>query len=144
MYGVPVIATDVGGLAAQAPAGSRVVADDDELAAAMAEAAGLSLGTASAVAADVPSEQAAIQRLIRERADDGGREPLEADRLHQTPRASTDSARPGVPQVKRFIARVTAWQVEPVAEHLDEVIQRLRTDLRTLEQRIADLERPPD
>ncbi|MCO8127520.1 glycosyltransferase family 4 protein [Acidimicrobiia bacterium EGI L10123] len=141
IYDVPVIATDVGGLAAQAPAGSRVVADDDALAAAMAEVAGLALGAETARdAADVPREQAAIQRLIRERADDGGRAPLEADRLHHTPRASTDSARPGIPQVKRLIARVTAWQVEPVAGHLDEVIDRLRTDLRHLEERIADLE----
>ena len=145
IYGVPVIATDVGGLAAQAPAGSRVVADDDALAAAMAEIAGLQLGTASTVeAADVPREQAAIQRLIRERADDGGRAPLEADRLHQTPRASTDSARPGVPQVKRAIARVTSWQLEPVAGHLDEVIERLRTDLHRLDERIDDVERPDD
>jgi glycosyltransferase involved in cell wall biosynthesis len=145
IYGVPVIATDVGGLAAQAPAGSRVVADDDALAMAMAEVAGLSLGDASpADAPDVPREQAAIQRLIRARADDGGRPPLEADRLHHTPRASTESARPGVPQVKRLIARVTAWQVEPVAGHLDEVIDRLRTDLHALEHRIADLEQHPD
>lgn len=140
IYGVPVIATDVGGLAAQAPAGSRVVADDDALAAAMAEIAGLQLGAGSSVETEVPSEQAAIQRLIRERADDGGRAPLEADRLHQTPRASTDSARPGVPQVKRLIARVTAWQLEPIAGHLDEVIERLRTDLRRLDERVADLE----
>ncbi|MFP5578682.1 MAG: glycosyltransferase family 4 protein [Acidimicrobiia bacterium] len=141
IYGVPVIATDVGGLAAQAPPGSRVVADDDALAAAMAEVAGLALGTPSTVDAHVPSEQAAIQRLIRERADVGGRAPLEADRLHQTPRASTDSARPGVPQVKRLIARVTAWQLEPVAGHLDEVIERLRTDLHTIEERLERLER---
>ncbi|HAS11673.1 MAG TPA: hypothetical protein DCS55_14345, partial [Acidimicrobiaceae bacterium] len=73
-------------------------------------------------------------------ADDGGRAPLQADRLHHTPRASTESARPGIPQVKRLIARVTAWQVEPVAGHLDEVIDRLRTDLRRLDERIADLE----
>jgi glycosyltransferase involved in cell wall biosynthesis len=140
IYGVPVVATDVGGLAAQAPAGSRVVGDDDALAAAMADIAGLQLGAGSTVETEVPSEQAAIQRLIRERADDGRRAPLEADRLHQTPRASTDSARPGVPQVKRLIARVTAWQLEPVAGHLDEVIERLRTDLRRLDERVADLE----
>jgi glycosyltransferase involved in cell wall biosynthesis len=140
IYGVPVIATDVGGLAAQAPAGSRVVADDDGLAAAMADVAGLQLGAGSTVGTEVPREQAAIQRLIRQRADDGGRAPLEADRLHQTPRASTDSARPGVPQVKRLIARVTGWQIEPVAGHLDEVVERLRTDLRRLDERVADLE----
>lgn len=145
IYDVPVIATDVGGLAAQAPAGSRVVADDDALAAAMAEVAGLTLGAETARdAADVPREQAAIQRLIRERADEGGRAPLQADRLHHTPRASTESARPGIPQVKRLIARVTAWQVEPVAGHLDEVIDRLRADLRRLDERIADLERHHD
>lgn len=141
IYGVPVIATDVGGLAAQAPAGSRVVADDDALAEAMAEVAGLSLGAGSTRdVTEVPREQAAIQRLIRERADDGGRAPLEADRLHHTPRASTDSARPGVPQAKRLIARITAWQVEPVAGHLDEVIDRLRTDLRRLDERVEHLE----
>jgi hypothetical protein len=46
-----------------------------------------------------------------------------------------------VPQVKRLIARVTAWQLEPVAGHLDEVIERLRTDLHTIEERLERLER---
>jgi glycosyltransferase involved in cell wall biosynthesis len=140
IYDVPVIASDVGGLAAQAPAGSRVVADDDALAQAMAEVAGVALGTGSTTTAEVPREQAAIQDLIRQRADDGGRTPLEADHLHHTPRASTESARPGVPQVKRLIARVTAWQVEPVANHVDEVIDRLRMDLHRLDERLSDLE----
>lgn len=144
IYGVPVIATDVGGLAAQAPAGSRVVADDEALAAAMAEVAGLQLGDRSVAETTVPREQAAIQELIRARADDGSRAPLEADRLHQTPRASTDSARPGVPQVKRLIARVTGWQLAPVAEHLDEVIDRLRADLHRLDERIDDVEQRDD
>lgn len=140
IYDVPVIATDVGGLADQAAAGSRVVADDEELAKAMAEAAGLSLRAGPAAVDEVPRDQAAIQSLIRRRARDDGRTVLAVDRLSHTPRGATESARPGAAQLKRVIWRLTTWQVDPVAGHLDDVLDRLREDLHRIDERLAALE----
>lgn len=144
IYGVPVIATDVGGLADQAAPGSRVVADDAELAEAMAEAAGVNLRPGAAPVDEVPRDQDAIQRLIRQRADDGGRALLASDRLPGTPRGAITSVRPGVSQVKKLISRLTTWQVEPVASHLDVVTERMREDLHDLDDRLAALEHRSD
>lgn len=144
IYDVPVIATDVGGLADQAPPGSQVVADDDALARAMADIAGLAVRPGTAALDEVPADQQAIQALVRRRADDRGRATLATDRLPGTPRGSLDSARPGVSQVKRLISRFTTWQIEPVAGHLDDVVDRLREDLHRIDERLDALEQRLD
>lgn len=141
LYGIGVIATDVGGLADQAPAGSVIVADDDALADAMAAAAGTSVRAGSGAAEAVPTERDAIQALIRARAGDEDGPVLASEELADTPRGVVESPRPGVTRVKRLVSLLTNWQIEPVAAHLDETIDRLRDDLRTLQDRIDELER---
>lgn len=145
LYDVPVIATDVGGLADQAHPGSTIVADDDELATAMAEACG---GTVSGTAAPFDDDEdlhgrADLEAAMARRAGTvpEGTRP-ETVGLGRVPRPAVDSARPGVPQVKRLISRVTSWQLDPVVRHVDDLTAKASHDFSELARRLDDLENP--
>ncbi len=54
--------------------------------------------------------------------------------LTSVPRAEAASARPGVSQVKQAVQRLTSWQVDPIARHVDElqaVVVQTVLDLET-------------
>ncbi|MEM9561203.1 MAG: glycosyltransferase family 4 protein [Actinomycetota bacterium] len=85
-------------------------------------------------------DRADLQRQIAERArttviGGAGVEPDDRDRravdgllaLGPPPRVEPVSARPGVAPVKRAIARLTNWRIDPVAERL-EALQRATTE----------------
>jgi glycosyltransferase involved in cell wall biosynthesis len=157
----PVIATDVGGLGHQAEGRSAtLVADDRGLHVAMWAVAGLTRADADpnpvrpwpAPGPDLWSE---VQAEVRERAagrrggalaldGDGERGPAGAltsglARRGTTPRPDPSSDRIAASLLKRAIAKLTSWQQEPVAQHvdalrmdvveaLDQVERRLRAD----------------
>ncbi len=143
VYGVPVVVTDVGGLADQAAglAHATVVADDDALAAAMAAACGAEVAPAEQADLDpVPTGRAAIQARIDAVAAPDATPALAVPALGPTPRAPAVSTKPGVGLVKKVLARLTGWQVDPVAVHVDEVVDALQRDVARLEARLAELE----
>lgn len=88
----------------------------------------------------VEPDRTLIQKQIRHRAELGRNDttnradrdrvfrppsttsPLgELSAMHGVPRAPVSSARPGVSQVKNVVQRLTAWQVDPIAHHVDEL-----------------------
>lgn len=125
LFGTPVIATRVGGLADQAVDGTVLVGDDVELAAAMAAAAGIELDLDTGT---IPRNRSEIEALIRRRAGVRSPDPGEASasepfgHVAHAVLGRADSIRPGVKQVKRLIQRATAWQVEPIAESVNALI----------------------
>jgi glycosyltransferase involved in cell wall biosynthesis len=169
LYGRPVIATRVGGLAEQA--GDRLVTfvdDDAGLAAAMRTAVGVS-GTTDEPAWDLDGENlfTAVQTQVRERARRtrggdvpftggtpgapapgpaaaparaGGAGTLPVRRLPGYARPPATSLRPGVSQVKRSIRRLISWEIEPVIHHQQLLQQAVAASVDTLEQRVAALE----
>lgn len=83
-------------------------------------------------------DRAAVQRQITERARAtavGRVGPVEGDRravdgllsLGPLPRPEPTSARPGVAPLKRTIARLTGWRIDPLADRLEE-LQRATTE----------------
>ncbi|MCB0971942.1 MAG: glycosyltransferase family 4 protein, partial [Acidimicrobiales bacterium] len=141
LYGRPVIATRVGGLADQIGEhpGNVVVDDNAGLAAAMAAAAGADRsGTATAAwRFDGPVDRDAVMTEIARRAaaqrgtkvgrprSSAIRSTRPADhvatplrRLRPAPPPPATSARPGVSTLKRLIRRVIAWEVDPLREQL--------------------------
>lgn len=127
LYGRPVIASNVGGLGEQA-AGTTVLVDDDrELAEAMRRLAGVAEPGPVAAPAPWPPERDAVMAEIRARA--ARRRPVTGPggpvrvpsprsaplrRLRPLAPAPPISARPGVTTLKRLVARLTAWQLDPV------------------------------
>ena len=125
LFDLPVIVSRVGGLADQSKEGTVVVEDDDQLAEAMAAAAGTTLAPIDAGLPAV-SDRAGLESLIRRRAGTQiGEEPAgPSDHLRRVGHAvlgQAASARPGVRHVKRLIQRATAWQVEPTAVTVNEL-----------------------
>jgi len=145
LLGTPTIVTAVGGLGQQAAAGSVVVHDDDELAAAMADAAGATLRPAvrdevigrdalqARIAAAVLPAVPALGAVDRDR-------PLAVRRLSATPRPEARSANPVNARLKRVVQRLVRWMVEPVAEHLDLTVRSVSADLEALDHRLRALE----
>ncbi len=156
ILGTPAIVTAVGGLGQQVHVGGTVVADDDELAAAMAVAAGATLRPAVSTA--MPT-RAQIQERIsgtsmpaagratstgartgaRSRPAGAGRS-LAVRRLASTPRAEPRSANPVNAQLKKVVHRLARWMVEPIAEHLDGTIRAVSADIEDLDRRVTELE----
>ncbi len=146
LYGRPVIATRVGGLADQLAdmAGAAIVDDNASLAAAMRRAAmGEGDGAphsgssgASGWLFDGPADQAAVLEEVRTRAAAARGAPLVAGgpsrhplagsaspstplrRLRPSPHPEPVSARPGVTMVKKVIRRLIAWEIDPLREQL--------------------------
>lgn len=139
LYGRPVIATRVGGLADQLGEhpGNVVVDDNAGLAAAMAAAVGTEAGgrRAATWSFDGPVDRATVMAEIERRAAaqrgvkvsprreaaagrpaDHVATPLR--RLRPVPPPPATSARPGVSTIKRLVRRVIAWEVDPLREQM--------------------------
>lgn len=127
LYGRPVIATNVGGLGEQAVGTTILVDDDRELAEAMRRLAGVAESAAVGASIPWPSEREAVAAEIRARAArrrpvTGPGAPVEVPsprsaplrRLRPLAPAPPISARPGVTALKRLVARLTAWQLDPI------------------------------
>lgn len=139
LLGTPAIVTRVGGLADQAPEGTRVVDDDDELVVALQEAAPGAAGPRAERVAPAPAEEGwgvelgaldrdAVQERVRTRAarlaaEDGARAPV-GERSAALRALGTvalpppTSARPGVAPVKRLVGRLVGWQTGSLAEQV--------------------------
>lgn len=167
LYGRPVIATRVGGLADQIGevAGNVVVDDNAGLAAAMAAAVGAS-GPATAASTwefDGPIDRATVMAEVQRRAaaqrgikvvtassSQPGAIPTHVAtplrRLRQVPPPPATSARPGVSTVKRLIRRVIAWEVDPLREQLVDLqraaTQAAETTDARLDEVAEDLDHP--
>lgn len=134
LYERPVIVTRVGGLAGQARPDAVVVDDDDELADAMREAAGLA-GAPKRCGWPLEGsrpDREGIMEEVRSRAADlrgSAHPPIEASpraraslalrRVPHLSRPAPTSNRPGVSLVKRLQQRLTAWQIDPLVHHLN-------------------------
>jgi hypothetical protein len=147
LYGRPVIATRVGGLADQIGehAANVVVDDNAGLARAMAAAVGADASTSAPASTwefDGPIERRSVQAEVQRRAaaqrgirvkgvpSAAGDTPrgragavpehvaTPLRRLRAVPPPPATSARPGVSTVKRLIRRVIAWEVDPLREQL--------------------------
>jgi glycosyltransferase involved in cell wall biosynthesis len=137
LFDRPVIAARVGGLAAQAPAGTVLVDDDDELRDAM-WAAGVGAvddqpeeRSPWPVRPDGTADPAEIARAIAQRAHRRGgasdrpvavgvhdRPPLSERALLQPPRASGGLA---ARVVKKLVRRLTAWEIDPLVHRINEL-----------------------
>jgi hypothetical protein len=165
LYGRPVIATAVGGLAdqlAQQP-DATVVPDTAGLAAAMAARVGATaaerpattwtfegLVDREAVQAEV-KRRAAAQRGIKVRTGPAaGAAPRSSAgvpehvatplrRLRQVPPPPATSARPGVSTIKRLIRRVIAWEVEPLREQLIDLQKATTRAAETTDARLDQI-----
>ena len=138
LYEVPVIATRVGGLADQADERTVLVDDDRELTEAMAAAAGASL--ADGAYGPVPATGSEMEALIKVRAGtvsraDGTPQPSDHYRhVEHAVLGHADSVRPFVRPMKRLIQRLTAWQVEPVARSVNQLIEAAITATSEIEE----------
>ncbi len=165
LYGRPVIATRVGGLADQIGEvpGNVVVDDNAGLAAAMAAAAGGERSTTSAPRAstwrfDGPIERSAVQAEIDRRAAAQRGVRLKAAattspranpavhvstplrRLRPAPPPPPVSARPGVSTVKKLIRRLIAWEVDPLREQLADLQRATTQAAENADLRIEEVE----
>ena len=160
LYGRPVIATRVGGLADQIASveGNVVVDDNAGLATAMAAAIGAERTAAAAstwdfdgpvsrdaVMAEV-QRRAAAQRGIKVRRSAAGTTAAPVDhvatplrRLRQVPPPPATSARPGVSTVKRLIRRVIAWEVDPLREQLVDLQRAATQAAETADSRLDEV-----
>lgn len=153
LYGRNIIATRVGGLAAQAPEGTVLVDTDDELARAMADALGADEragAEAHAMATPVdPWPKAAggvdhdsVQRAVLERAESARGRPLvepvrtrstsshrrrptgpALDRLEPFVLPPPTSTRPLMGLVKRAVLVLTGWVLNPIVERINQLQQ---------------------
>jgi len=145
VIGTPTIVTRVGGLGQQASEDSVVVDDDEQLAEAMAAAAGATLRPA---VRDEVLGRAELQAIVdaavlpappTPRTLDRGR-TLAVRRLSATPRAEPRSANPLNARLKAAVQRLVRWMVDPVADHLDLTVRSVSSDLEALDQRLRALE----
>jgi glycosyltransferase involved in cell wall biosynthesis len=143
LYGTPVIATRVGGLEAQAGDLATFVADDEQLALAMADALGHERDR-DAVATDwepvVPPgqhpEREAVQAALRARAgiraEVGRPAPVGAGpRARALPRLALPPAESGNPLgllAKKVVRRLTYWQTAPIVHHVNELQRALERE----------------
>ncbi len=155
LYERAIIATRVGGLAAQAPTGTVLVDTDDELAHAMSDALVRHLGSsadtpealpgwpsavAASGAADRESVQAAVIGRARAargrpladrtgaRAGSGRRRPGRSiDRLEPLVLPPPTSTRPVMGLVKRVVLVLTGWVLNPIVERIN-LLQRLAAE----------------
>jgi glycosyltransferase involved in cell wall biosynthesis len=140
LYDRPVIATRVGGLAQQAGDEAVLVDDDEGLAAAMREAAGTGEAPGAADPWDVggATDRDAVMAEVRARAaarrgtaarparaGDAGPAPSRVSaplrRLPALGLPEPASARFGAGFVKRLVRRLTAWELEPVVEQVNQL-----------------------
>jgi glycosyltransferase involved in cell wall biosynthesis len=147
VLGTPAIVTAVGGLGHQAGEQGVVVEDDDELAQAMADAAGATLRPAvrtdalgrDELQARISSATAPAPPPVPGAPADRSR-ALAVRRLSMTPRPLPLSANPVNARLKRVVHKAVRWVVDPVAEHLDRTIQATTADVEALDRRLRALE----
>lgn len=147
LYGTPVIATRVGGLADQAGErdGITIVDDDAGLARAMARAVGSSAPGAVALADDwelgEPLDRDALQAQVRSRAARLRGGPVTSGAVSVAARTAptrasaalrrvpplalppTTSISPVAAVLKRVVRRLTAWQVDPLVHQVNRLRQ---------------------
>jgi len=147
VLGTPTIVTSVGGLGQQASGDDVVVDDDEQLAEAMAAAAGARLRPA---VRDEALGRAELQAIVDSavlpappvpRTVERGR-ALAVRRLSTTPRAEPRSANPLNARLKTVVQRLVRWMVDPVADHLDLTLRAVSSDLEALDHRLRALEEP--
>lgn len=166
LYGRPVIATRVGGLADQIGEvpGNVVVDDNAGLAAAMAAAVGAERTAAAAPKAstwrfDGPVDRESVQGEIDRRSAaqrgvrlkaastsaprSGGASAQVATplrRLRPAPPPPPVSARPGVSTIKKAIRRLIAWEVDPLREQLADLQRATTQAAENADLRIEEVE----
>jgi glycosyltransferase involved in cell wall biosynthesis len=148
LLGTPTIVTAVGGLGHQAASGGVVVEDDEQLAEAMAAAAGVALRPVRrSGGGDVPGREELQARIagavlpVPSAAVPVERDrPLAVRRLSLTPRPEPRSANPLNARLKRVVQRTARWMVDPVADHLDLTVRSVSADVEALDQRLRALE----
>jgi glycosyltransferase involved in cell wall biosynthesis len=134
LYDRPVIMTKVGGLPAQARPDTVIVDTDDELAQAMAVAAGVDVPAHPKwrLDGDGPVDRERVMAEVRARA---ARDRVAADAaltgagarhaslpLHKVPPLAAPaptSARPGAGVLKRVQRRLTAWELDPLISQVN-------------------------
>lgn len=136
LYGRPAVVSDVGGLGDQAGPSTRVVRDDDELCAAMAELAGVPHRprhpTVAAAGAPLSHERAVeiVRRraaALRERYEPGTGPPdlCASDGGTALPPRLSPPAPPAGrglrAEVKRAVHRLTAWELAPLVARVNEL-----------------------
>ncbi|MGH7687390.1 MAG: glycosyltransferase family 4 protein [Candidatus Dormibacteria bacterium] len=172
LYGRPVLAARVGGLADQARPNTTLFDDDAELAAAMRHIVaerGVALDTSPAPRIPWPDPETATRAIVedevRSRAAAERRALFPSDRNGAAPPTSTngtaltgvsarlrrlpplqlpapESPRPGATPLKRLIQRLTRWQLEPIVHQVNE-LQRVVAS--TLEDRpLGESDQAPD
>jgi hypothetical protein len=143
LYGRPVVATRVGGLADQAPPGTVLVDDDRALVAALRAAVEPApAGPAPGAGRPWPSgplDRERVQAEIRARAAAARRGLPRREEVPATARSVAAaveasapvrrlaalvppppvSARPGASALKRVVRRLTAWQLDPIVAHVN-------------------------
>ncbi|MFW2381155.1 MAG: glycosyltransferase [Acidimicrobiales bacterium] len=148
LFGTPIIAAAVGGLADQGD-GISLVANDAELMRAMATAAGAThLADRADAWTQQSSDRAVIQAEIQRRAhtDDApvaAKPSATQDRLSELevlPMPHPISLRPWINQTKNLIGRATNWQIHPLVVNANETTAALRDAITLLEARVAELE----
>ncbi|NNE96066.1 MAG: glycosyltransferase family 4 protein [Acidimicrobiales bacterium] len=148
LFGTPIIAAAVGGLADQGE-GIALVANDAELLSAMAAAAGVAeLGAAVEEWHGDVHSRSSIQAEIRRRAHTDEllveAEPSEVqDRLADIDVLDMPepiSLRPWINRTKNLIGRATNWQIHPLVVNANESNAAIRDAITLLEARVAALE----
>jgi glycosyltransferase involved in cell wall biosynthesis len=158
LYDRRVVATRVGGLADQAPAGTVLVDDDDALVAAMRAAVDPDVGaSAGGPWPSGPLDRERIQAEIRARGASARRGVPRRDPGQVTARSVASavevsapvrrlaplvpplpvSARPGASALKRVVRRLTAWQLDPIVAHVNALQRAVVTMTDTLADRPA-------
>lgn len=125
LYGRRVIVTDVGGLADQADADTVVVADDHALVSAMGAELGVDADTTTV---ELDADRTTIETQMRRQAGTVQADGVHrvTDHIRRVPFAilgAPVSGRPGVSQVKQLIHRLTSWQLQPVADAVNDLRQ---------------------
>lgn len=155
LLGRRAIVTNVGGLAEQGGPGDRVVGTDEELAVAMAEAAGGRPGSAPPGIIDVNQARSLMRkdaeriRLGRSGLDQGADPPELTSALRRLRGLSrvqttvTPSPRPAIGPlltlVKRFLRRALGWYVEPAMMQISEFQGYTAEALESLTAEVAQL-----
>jgi glycosyltransferase involved in cell wall biosynthesis len=146
LYGTTVIATRVGGLEGQRREEVRLVDDDDELASAMREAAGITAEAARLEAWPVVSEtgpdRAAIMAAIRRRATElhperAVRTIVDSTSEHRSPLRTMPYLSVPTPRgrnalvrgMQSLVRRATAWEIDPIIHQVNNLHQRTTVSL---------------
>lgn len=122
IYGVPVIASRVGGLADQLSEGSELFEDEDGLESAMRRRAGTAGASAERDSGEGPLDRHQIEAQVRRSlgVDPSIRAGSKVFRRSEPlAMAASGSRRPGIGQIKRLVQAATAWQIRPLVERIN-------------------------